>query len=124
MGRRWSAVAVVTGALGVVLSGAMTAVIGVWLAIDLLLRRLTFGRTLALGAAYAVALIAVVGLTVAVVVLAGDDQQVSSAPADVRAAVAPRPDESKIAAEIAGAEASRPTGGPDESKVADAIAGD
>jgi hypothetical protein len=32
-GRRWSAVAVTTGALGVVLSGAMTAVIGVWLAV-------------------------------------------------------------------------------------------
>jgi O-Antigen ligase len=31
-GRRWSLVAVVTGALGVVLSGAMTAVVGLWLA--------------------------------------------------------------------------------------------
>ena len=31
-GRRWSVVAVVTGALGVVLSGAMTAVMGLWLA--------------------------------------------------------------------------------------------
>ena len=33
VGRRWSAVAVAAGALGVVLSGAMTAVIGVWLAV-------------------------------------------------------------------------------------------
>ena len=32
-GRRWSVVALVTGALGVVLSGAMTAVLGLWLAI-------------------------------------------------------------------------------------------
>jgi len=31
--RRWSAVALATGAFGVVLSGAMTAVIGVWLAV-------------------------------------------------------------------------------------------
>jgi hypothetical protein len=31
-GRRWSLAALVTGALGVVLSGAMTAVIGVWIA--------------------------------------------------------------------------------------------
>jgi len=32
-GRRWSLVALVTGALGVVLSGAMTAVLGLWLAL-------------------------------------------------------------------------------------------
>ena len=32
-GRRWSVVALVTGALGVVLSGAMTAVLGLWLAL-------------------------------------------------------------------------------------------
>jgi O-antigen ligase len=32
-GRRWSAVALATGALGVVLSGAMTAVLGLWLAV-------------------------------------------------------------------------------------------
>jgi hypothetical protein len=32
-GRRWSVVAVVTGGLGVVLSGAMTAVLGLWLAL-------------------------------------------------------------------------------------------
>ena len=32
-GRRWSIVAVVTGGLGVVLSGAMTAVLGLWLAL-------------------------------------------------------------------------------------------
>ncbi len=33
VGRRWSVVALVTGALGVVLSGAMTAVLGLWLAL-------------------------------------------------------------------------------------------
>ena len=33
VGRRWSAVALATGALGVVLSGAMTAVLGLWLAV-------------------------------------------------------------------------------------------
>ena len=32
-GRRWSLVALATGALGVVLSGAMTAVLGLWLAV-------------------------------------------------------------------------------------------
>jgi len=32
-GRRWSLVALATGALGVVLSGAMTAVVGLWLAL-------------------------------------------------------------------------------------------
>ncbi|HET7568510.1 MAG TPA: hypothetical protein VFJ91_10990, partial [Gaiellaceae bacterium] len=32
-GRRWSVVALFTGALGVVLSGAMTAVLGLWLAL-------------------------------------------------------------------------------------------
>jgi len=32
-GRRWSVVALATGALGVVLSGAMTAVLGLWLAL-------------------------------------------------------------------------------------------
>lgn len=32
-GRRWSVVALVTGGLGVVLSGAMTAVLGLWLAL-------------------------------------------------------------------------------------------
>jgi len=32
-GRRWSLVGLVTGALGVVLSGAMTAVLGLWLAV-------------------------------------------------------------------------------------------
>ena len=33
VGRRWSTVALATGALGVVLSGAMTAVLGLWLAV-------------------------------------------------------------------------------------------
>ena len=33
VGRRWSLAAVATGALGVVLSGAMTAVLGLWLAV-------------------------------------------------------------------------------------------
>ena len=53
-GRRWSMVALVTGALGVVLSGAMTAVLGLWLAIAAVLlgaravRALTSRRALAL----------------------------------------------------------------------------
>jgi O-antigen ligase len=36
-GRRWSLVGLVTGALGVVLSGAMTAVLGLWLAVGAVL---------------------------------------------------------------------------------------
>lgn len=36
-GRRWSIVALVTGALGLVLSGAMTAVLGLWLAVAVIL---------------------------------------------------------------------------------------
>ncbi len=36
-GRRWSLVALATGALGVVLSGAMTAVLGLWLAVAAIL---------------------------------------------------------------------------------------
>jgi hypothetical protein len=36
-GRRWSIVALVTGALGVVLSGAMTVVLGLWLALAAIL---------------------------------------------------------------------------------------
>ncbi len=36
-GRRWSVVALVTGGLGVVLSGAMTAVLGLWLALAVVL---------------------------------------------------------------------------------------
>jgi len=54
VGRRWSWLALATGALGVVLSGAMTAVIGVWLAVAALLigarvlRQLDTRRALAL----------------------------------------------------------------------------
>ena len=53
-GRRWSVAALVTGALGVVLSGAMTAVLGLWLALAAVLLGaravgvLRGGRTLAL----------------------------------------------------------------------------
>jgi O-antigen ligase len=44
VGRRWSTVALATGALGVVLSGAMTAVLGLWLAVGaVLLGALTLG---------------------------------------------------------------------------------
>jgi hypothetical protein len=103
----------------------------------------------ALRALLAVALIAVVGLSVAVVILAGDEQQVSGAgrtaqlgelnyggfnpatgrpetfaPPGSRADGTTGPEESKIAGAIAGGKAPRGTGGPDESKVADAIAGD
>jgi hypothetical protein len=103
----------------------------------------------ALRALLAVALIAVVGLTVAVVILAGDEQQVSEAgktaqtgqlnyggfnPATgMRETVAPPrsrldgttgPEESEIAVAVGGGETPRATGGSDESKVADAIAGD
>jgi O-antigen ligase len=59
-GRRWSLVAVVTGALGVVLSGAMTAVIGLWLALAAVL--LGAAAVRALRARRAVALVAVVVL--------------------------------------------------------------
>ena len=54
VGRRWSWLALATGALGVVLSGAMTAVIGVWLAVAAVLigarvlRQLDTRRALAL----------------------------------------------------------------------------
>jgi O-antigen ligase len=54
VGRRWSWLALATGALGVVLSGAMTAVIGVWLAVAAVLlgahvlRQLDIRRALAL----------------------------------------------------------------------------
>jgi hypothetical protein len=104
----------------------------------------------ALRALLAVALIAVVGLSVAVVILASDEQQVSdtgTAPAigqlnyggfnpatgrpeesaaapDLQRQNAVGPDESRIATAIGGNEAARAAGGPDESKVADAIAGD
>jgi O-antigen ligase len=56
-GRRWSLVGLVTGALGVVLSGAMTAVLGMWLAVAALLLG---ARTLrALNGRRALALVAV-----------------------------------------------------------------
>jgi O-antigen ligase len=54
VGRRWSWLALATGALGVVLSGAMTAVTGVWLAVAAVLlgahvlRQLDIRRALAL----------------------------------------------------------------------------
>ena len=62
-GRRWSLVGVVTGALGVVLSGAMTAVIGLWLALAAVL--LGAAAVRALRARRAVALVAVVLLVTA-----------------------------------------------------------
>jgi O-antigen ligase len=63
VGRRWAAVGLVAGALGVVLSGAMTAVLGLWLAV---------GATLlgarALGALRARRAIALLGVTLLVTV--------------------------------------------------------
>jgi O-antigen ligase len=62
-GRRWAAVGLATGAVGVVLSGAMTAVIGVWLAVAaVLLGAQALG---ALRARRAVALLAVTVLVTA-----------------------------------------------------------
>jgi hypothetical protein len=74
-----------------------------------------------------VALIAVIGLTVAVVVLATDDQQqvtgVSrSAPAG-QAQTQSGPNESTIAEAIGSSAGSTSTAGPDESTVAHAVAG-
>jgi O-antigen ligase len=63
IGRRWSYVALATGALGVVLSGAMTAVIGVWLATAAVLLGARAVR--ALQANRAVALVAVAVLVTA-----------------------------------------------------------
>jgi O-antigen ligase len=62
-GSRWSLVALVAGALGVVLSGAMTAVIGLWLAVAAVLLAARAGRTLE--ARRAVALVAVTILVTA-----------------------------------------------------------
>lgn len=63
VGRRWSLAAVATGALGVVLSGAMTAVLGLWLAAAaVLLSARALGR---LRARRAVALLGVVLLVTA-----------------------------------------------------------
>jgi len=62
-GRRWSLVALVTGALGVVLSGAMTAVLGLWLALAAVLLGARAVR--ALGGRRGLAL---VGITVLVTV--------------------------------------------------------
>ena len=56
-GRRWSLVALVTGALGVVLSGAMTAVLGLWLALAAILLGARAMR--ALGGRRALALVGV-----------------------------------------------------------------
>jgi len=44
VGTRWAYVGVVTGALGVILSGAMTAVLGMWLAVAAVLLRLASRR--------------------------------------------------------------------------------
>ncbi len=57
VGRRWSVVALVTGALGVVLSGAMTAVIGVWLAFAAVLLGARAVRALAPRRAVALAVV-------------------------------------------------------------------
>ena len=56
-GRRWAVVGVVTGALGVILSGAMTAVLGMWLAVAAVLLGARVLR--ALNARRALALLAV-----------------------------------------------------------------
>ena len=63
VGRRWSLAALATGALGVVLSGAMTAVIGLWLAVAAVL--LGAGAVRALRPRRAAALAAVVLLVTA-----------------------------------------------------------
>jgi O-antigen ligase len=63
VGRRWSAVALATGALGVVLSGAMTAVLGLWLAVAAVLLGARAVRVLR--ARRALALLAVAGLVTA-----------------------------------------------------------
>ena len=63
VGRRWSAVALATGALGVVLSGAMTAVLGLWLAVAAVLLGARAVRVLR--ARRALALLAVVVLVTA-----------------------------------------------------------
>jgi O-antigen ligase len=60
-GRRWSLVALASGALGVVLSGAMTAVIGLWLATLALL-----AASRALGVLRARRAVALLGVTVLV----------------------------------------------------------
>jgi len=62
-GRRWSSVALATGALGVVLSGAMTAVLGLWLAVAVVLLGARAVRVLR--ARRALALLALVALVTA-----------------------------------------------------------
>jgi O-antigen ligase len=62
-GRRWSLVALATGALGVVLSGAMTAVLGLWLALAAIL--LGARAVQALGGRRALALVGVTLLVTA-----------------------------------------------------------
>jgi hypothetical protein len=62
-GRRWSLLALATGALGVVLSGAMTAVLGLWLALAAVLL-----AARALGALRARSAVVLVALTVLVTV--------------------------------------------------------
>jgi O-antigen ligase len=63
VGHRWSSVALATGALGVVLSGAMTAVLGLWLAVAAVLLGARAVRVLR--ARRALALLAVVALVTA-----------------------------------------------------------
>jgi cytoskeletal protein RodZ len=102
----------------------------------------------ALRALLVAALIAVIGLTVAVVILANDEQQVSTSQATPEVLVVPQsqaqsgpsestiaqaissgagstsasgPDESRTAAAIGTAVGTTSTGGPDESRIADAI---
>jgi hypothetical protein len=73
----------------------------------------------------AIAMIAVIGLTVAVVILATDDETTGSAPvatrsADTGRALATRPDESAVASAIS--KPAPPVARPDEAKVAAAVA--
>ncbi len=63
VGHRWSSVALATGALGVVLSGAMTAVLGLWLAVAAVLLGARAVRVLR--ARRALALLALVALVTA-----------------------------------------------------------
>ena len=81
----------------------------------------------AMRALLVVSLIALIGLTVAVVILATNEEQVSTTQAGPEVLVVPQsqaqagPDESKIAEAISGGAGSTSTTGPDESRTAAAI---
>jgi hypothetical protein len=80
-----------------------------------------------LRALLAIAMVAVIGLTVAVVVLAMEDNGASSTTPATQVSAPHQsvsgPDESRIADAIGTAQAPTTTGGPDESSVAQAVAG-